>query len=176
MFFVCTGKFKTWLWGQPTPRIQARKHPNHPIHPWITESEKHKLALLVARKAAAGPPPPAPLRPGAPGTPSTLAAPAAAPAGPVNLDQIPGLDDFESGGGLGVNKGVSGQQPPAGEGGGLLGGLTGGLTGGLQAGLGGLTGAASGGIGKLGDIGGSATGAASNLLSGGKGLFKKFGF
>merc|ERR1719412_1118330 len=34
-------------------------------------------------------------------------APAPAPAGPVNLDQIPGLDDFDSGGG--VNKGVSGQ-------------------------------------------------------------------
>ena len=95
----------------------------------------------------------------------------------VNLDNIPGLDDFDpSGAKAGISGAGGAGAPPTSEGGGLLGGLTGGLTGGLQSGLGGLTGAASGGIGKLGDVAGSATGAASNLLSGGKGLFKKFGF
>ena len=109
----------------------------------------------------------APQQAAATAVPGTAAPPA------VNLDNIPGLDDpFDP---TGAKGGVSGGQPPK-EGGGLLGGLTGGLTGGLQSGLGGLTGAASGGIGKLGDVAGSATGAAGNLLSGGKGLFKKFGF
>ena len=89
----------------------------------------------------------------------------------MNLDNIPGLDDFDP---PGHKPAVSGA--PASESGGLLGGITGGLTGGLQAGLGGLTGAAGGMGGKLGDVAGSATGAAGSLLSGGKGLFKKFGF
>jgi len=100
-------------------------------------------------------------------------APAAAPAAPpvVNLDNIPGLDDFDP---PGHKPAVSGA--PTSEPAGLLGGITGGLTGGLSAGLGGLTGAAGGMGGKLGDVAGSATGAAGSLLSGGKGLFKKFGF
>jgi len=52
---------------------------------------------------------------------------------------------------------------------------TGGLLGGLTSGISGLTG--GGGVtGKLGDIGGSAAGAAGGLLNSGKGLFKKFGF
>jgi len=103
----------------------------------------------------------------------------------INLDRIPGLDDdfFDEPkkpampapgrlGAAGARPGAAGAQAPP-EPAGLLGGLTSGLTSGI-------TGMASGGVsgvtGKLGDIGGSAAGAAGSLLTGGKGLFKKFGF
>lgn len=86
---------------------------------------------------------------------------------------IPGLDDNAS---VPAAPATSAAPPTSEAGGGLLGGLTGGLTGGLQSGLGSLTGAAGGVTGKLGDLSGSATGAAGSILSGGKGLFKKFGF
>ena len=102
----------------------------------------------------------------------------------INLDRIPGLDDdfFDEPkkpampapgrlGAAGARPGAAGVQAPP-EPAGLLGGLTSGLTSGI-------TGMASGGVsgvtGKLGDIGGSAAGAAGSLLTGGKGLFKKFG-
>jgi hypothetical protein len=100
-------------------------------------------------------------------------------------DHIPGLDDdfFDDPrksaapapsrlGVAGVRPGAAAAPPPQPE---QTGGLLGGLTTGLTSGISGLTG--GGGVtGKLGDIGGSAAGAAGGLLNSGKGLFKKFGF
>ena len=102
----------------------------------------------------------------------------------INLDRIPGLDDdfFDEPkkpampppgrlGAAGARPGAAGAAAQPEQQAGLLGGLTSGLTSGM-AGLAG--GGVSGVTGKLGDIGGSAAGAASGLLTGGKGLFKKF--
>lgn len=108
----------------------------------------------------------------------------------IDLDKIPGLDDFDDvpaitptytqpklpphsqAGGLGARTPAGtrpGQQQQQQEEGGLLGGLTSGLSGLIG-------GAASGVSGKLGDAAGAAAGAGGGLLSSGKGLFKKFGF
>ncbi len=113
----------------------------------------------------------------------------------INLDKIPGLDDFDDPVPTftapkpsmplpGASKTQAKPPGAAEEGGGLLGGLTGGLTqglsgltgGGAPGGAGGVGGVAAGITGKLGDLAGSATSAGGGLLSSGKGLFKKFGF
>ena len=110
----------------------------------------------------------------------------------IDLDRIPGLDDFDdvqtpmltqpkttlpgttpvttAAGGIKSTLGAKGQQAGHEGEGGLLGAVAGGLS--SLTGGGGVTGMA----GKLGDLAGSATSAGGGLLSSGKGLFKKFGF
>ena len=110
----------------------------------------------------------------------------------INLDKIPGLDDFDepvitttfaaTKPTMSLPGAKTGQAKPQGqEEGGLLGAMTGGLTQGLSgltggSSTGGVGGVAAGLTGKLGDLAGSATSAGGGLLSSGKGLFKKFGF
>lgn len=100
----------------------------------------------------------------------------------VDLDRIPGLDDFEdpipvaaassiakpvptTGAATGAAK--PGDAAAVGESG-LLGGLMSGITGAASS--------AAGAASKATDVGGSAAGAAAGILNSGKGLFKKFGF
>ena len=131
--------------------------------------------------------------PGAAMAPPAAAAQAVAPpavvAPPkkatVDLDRIPGLDDFDdpvpvaaapsiakpvpTGAGIAGAAGAPkpGDAAAAGESG-LLGGLMSGITGAASS--------AAGAASKATDVGGSAAGAAAGILNTGKGLFKKFGF
>ena len=129
--------------------------------------------------------------PGAAMAPPAAPQPTAVPAvvappkkATVDLDRIPGLDDFEDpvtaapsiakpvpttvAGGAGTTGATKpGEAAAAGESG-LLGGLMSGITGAASS--------AAGAASKATDVGGSAAGAAAGILNTGKGLFKKFGF
>jgi len=118
-----------------------------------------------------------------PAAPSAVAAPPKKAT--VDLDRIPGLDDFDdpvpvaaapsiakpvpTTGGISGTAGATkpGDAAAAGEGG-LLGGLMSGITGAASS--------AAGAASKATDVGGAASGAAAGILNTGKGLFKKFGF